>query len=218
VRGAAIPVLATLVALGGCGYGAVSAEGSFGEVRFAPTGTVFAVIDAHREVHVPGQGLRVEDRGDQTLVLFFCEAAIDPDLDFAALSGSEIIELRETVRRGDRLLLEDVPLDEVSEGARLTASQARPDFSYTVARGSAPIDGNDSYADLPPLGRRVAVTLAVEAVALEEGGHVQGSVTIDRERADDQPANTATGRVTLRFDAPVVGERIGESNLDVLGL
>lgn len=200
-----------------CGYGAVSVEGSFDGERFAPTGTVFALIDAHVEESRAGGGVAVVDRADPTLQLFFCQPAIDPDVDFAGLSGSEIVQLRDQVQRGDRVLLRDLPVRAVAAGAHLEADAGRADFALLVLAGNPPISAADSYSALRPLGRQLGAVLAIEQATLEEGGHLAAVLTIARDRAADQPANTATGSVALRFDAPIVHERIGESNLRVLG-
>jgi hypothetical protein len=215
-----VRLAAAALALGvtaGCGYGAVSAAGSFDGERFAPTGTVFAVIDAHVEEARAGGGLAVVDRSDPTLQLFFCQPAIDPDVDFAGLSGSEIAQLRDQVERGDRVVLRDLPISAVAVGAHLEANAGRADFALLVLAGNPPISAADSYAEMRPLGRQLSAVLAIERATLEEGGQIAALLTIARDRAADQPANTATGSVALRFDAPIVHERIGESNLRVLG-
>lgn len=201
----------------GCGYGAVSVEGSFDGERFAPTGTVFAVVDAHVEEARPGGGVAVIDRGDPTLQLFFCQPAIDPDVDFAGLGGSEIAQLRDEVARGDRVVLRDLSTSTLAAGVRLVADAGRTDFALLVLAGNPPIAASDSYAELRPLGRQMSTLLTIERATVEEGGQVAGALAIARDRAADQPANTATGSVTLRFDAPILHERIGESNLRVLG-
>ncbi len=217
MRGRTSGLAATLISAallaGGCGYGAVSVEGSFGPEAFAPTGTVFAVLDAHVEVDDPAGGVRVEERATKTVILFFCEPALDPDVDWAGLPGSEILELRETVRRGDRVRVRDIDVALVEPGARLEASADQTDFSFMALPGTEPLTPDQTYAQERPLGRVVKAALVTEEVQLSEGGHLKGQLTISRERASDQPANTATGEVVLRFDAPVVGERIGESNL-----
>ncbi|MBN2360589.1 MAG: hypothetical protein JXR83_14125 [Deltaproteobacteria bacterium] len=212
-----LPTALVLLAVAGCGYGAVSVEGTFDGERFAPTGTVFAVLDAHVEEPRPGGGIAVIARDDPRLLLFFCQPAIDPDVDFAALSGSEIEELRELVRRGDRVLLRDLPTHATVAGARLVLDDGRADFALLMLAGSAPIAAGDSYADLRPLGRHLSAVLAIERAVLAEKGQLVGALALARDRAADQPANTVTGTVTLQFDAPIVSERIGESNLRVLG-
>jgi hypothetical protein len=201
----------------GCGYGAVSVAGSFDGERFAPTGTVFALIDAHAEEPRPGGGIDVTLRSAPTLLLFFCQPALDPDVDLAGLGGSEIIELRELLRRGDRALLRDLPTRLLAAGAQLTLDPGRADFTLLVLAGSDPVAADDSYSELRPLGRHLSAVLAVERADLQEGGQVAGTLAIARDRAADQPVSTATGTVTLRFAAPVVHERIGESNLRVMG-
>lgn len=205
-----------LVPLGGCGYGSIWVEGTFGDQRFEPNGTVFAVIDGHVVEENPGGGINVTQREDKRLTLFFCQPPIDPDVDFAAMSGGEIVALRDRVRRGDRLHIKDLSLSKVVEGARLKASAQEDDFSFVALAGSKQVSSGDSYAQVPPLGRLVKVLFVADGLELKEAGHVGGSITITRDRADDQPANTATGEVKLSFTAPIVGERLGESNLDVL--
>ncbi|MFH1812019.1 MAG: hypothetical protein ABIJ09_24990 [Pseudomonadota bacterium] len=202
----------------GCGYGAVSVDGSFGPERFEPTGTVFAVVDAHVEVDDPTGGIRVEERAVKTVVVFLCQAALDPDVDWAGLPGREILGLQETVRRGDRVLVRDLALTQLEPGARLEASAQRADFGFVALPGTEPVGADDSYAQVRPLGRVVKAAFVVEEAELREGGHLRASLTLARERAGDQPANTATGQVTLTFDAPILGERIGESNLSILDL
>jgi hypothetical protein len=210
-------VYAVCLCVSACGYGAVSVEGDFGKQPFAPTGTVFAVVDSHIESPQPGGGVRVETRADPTVALFFCQAAINPDVDFADMSGSEIAQLRETVRRGDMALVRDMAKASVTKGARLELTSNRADFSLTLSGRTQPIGANDTYAEIRPLGRVVSASFVANESDAREGGHINATLTLVRERDNDQPANTATGKVTLRFDAPVVGERLGESNLRALG-
>ena len=114
--------------------------------------------------------------------------------------------------------IQDLALSVMVEGAHLSFTEQDRDFSLLALQGTEVVGANDTYAEVRPLGRRVDASLVAEDLDLVEGGHVGGALTISRERAGDQPANTATGEITLRFTAPIVGERLGESNLSVLGL
>lgn len=201
-----------------CGYSAISSEGDFGGQAFVPTGTVFALVDAHSWQN-DDQGIaRVEPRRRPSLKLLMCEAAIDPDLDFMSLSGSELLALRQTFLHSDRVYIDNLDLSLLEVGAHLSAGPNDDDFAIQALAGEQPLSGADLDSPERPLGRILRASLVVEAVDLNPGGTLQGQLTLVRSSAPEQPATTLNGQVILRFNAPLVGEQIGESNLKALGL
>ncbi len=207
-----------LLTTGACGYSAIGSEGDFGGQPFRPTGTVFALGDAH-SWQDDAQGIpRVVDRDRPTVKILMCEAPIDPDMDFAAMSGQDILALRKTFAESDRVYIDELDATLLEVGAQLKAGPNDDDFAIMALAGERVLNQMDIEQPERPLGRILRASLVVEALDLREGGHLQGSLTLLRSRASEQPAGTLIGQVTIHFDAPIVGERIGESNLKVLNL
>lgn len=201
-----------------CGYSAISTEGDFSGQPFRPTGTVFALGDVHNSMD-DAQGIpRIVERQHPTLKILMTQAALDPDVDFAALSGRDILALQKSFSESDRVYIDALDISLLEVGAHLKAGPNDDDFAIMALAGDRALSPMDLDARERPLGRILRASLVIESLDVREGGYLQGHLVLQRSRASEQPAGTLIGEVTLRFNAPMVGEQIGESNLNVLNL
>ncbi|MFH1812018.1 MAG: hypothetical protein ABIJ09_24985 [Pseudomonadota bacterium] len=219
-----------LVVATGCGVGSASFSGDIGDRSFAPVGTVFAFVDALE----PAPELKGRDKRRVILAMTF--AAFDPSVDQEQLSATELADLAHAIEIHDWLSLRWEDQREVQGGAQyddvlLAGDQ---DGRYTDADTTA--DGRSegfdarfglarealapgaSYTDYKPFATRSRVGVHLESVDLEQAMEIQGSLTIQVERAESDPADARVGTVEGSFVARVIGERVAEKNFETLQL
>jgi hypothetical protein len=212
-----LPALAALLALAaGC---ALQSEGDFEGVPFSPHRLVFGVADRH-DLLPSGGSLTAVRRGEeqQRLTLLFSAAAAPTDEDWRLWSAARLLTFKKDLAVSDGLLLSDIPVSRVQEGASL---ELFLDESGRQGRGAF---GADLVVALPAservaktgLGADVSVKLLFDSVRIEpRSGSVSGRVELKRARGPRQEGEVATGEVTLHFTAPLLPERLGKANLTV---
>lgn len=213
----AVSALSTCAA--GC---AVSVEGDFDGVVFAPVGSAQAVLDANDVLVRDGALVPVErTREDRRVHLWLSSASVPVDDAWRTLPGTRLLDVRKRLASGDLLVLQDIDFDALQDGDRLTAtndlaiddglsgSSGSGDFRFALAQQA------DSNVDAG-LGALVTVSIQAERLDVNEprGGQLDATVVVTRARAASQPdAGIASGEVTLHLSLALAPERLAEANL-----
>lgn len=215
-------VLAAAVLCAGVSGCAVSVEGDFDGVAFAPVGSAQAVLDANDVLVRAGALVPVERaRLDRRVHLWLSSASLPVNDAFATLPGTRLLDVRTELATSDLLVLQDIDFDALQDGDRLTAtndlavddglagSSGSGDFRFALAQQAA--DNVDAG-----LGALVTVSIQARQLVVEEprGGQLDADVVVTRARAASQPdAGIASGEVTLHLSLALAPERLAEANL-----
>lgn len=216
-------LLVTALALCGCRFGDAAFDGTLGERRFDPGGTVFSYVDERDD--------ELLERGTKPAVVTMVWVAFDPEADLNDLAGAELEDYRHELRLRDALALVFDDVDSVIPGATFESitegGSELTDSGLTARVHLAPerLSRASTYASFEPYGSRRHVTVSIdEARLLEEGSVVSGDVVVNVSRSEVDPPDVLEGRLEGRFLAPRVSERAAEQNLsllvveDILGL
>jgi hypothetical protein len=217
-------VVACLVgALSLLGCGGVSGSGQVGGQAVLLDGTAFAWLD-ETTYEDTGDGLRLVLRpsDETTLHIWFSGAYFDPSRDVGGMRAAERQQLEDDLAAADLLRLEVTRGDRVVAGDSLDYDAL--DFELP---GASPwlssVDLRRGRAELPPgavypeaittLAPHKKATLAVTQVA----PRFSGSVGVRFDEADpdlypNAPEGGATGQLEVRFDVPLISERVAECN------
>jgi hypothetical protein len=215
-RGFAIALTAASVVFGpGC---AVSVEGSFDEVSFAPSSTAVAILDAHGIVERDGAVNPFErPLADKRVHLWLSGADLPEDEDWQHLADERLLDVKKDLATHDLLVLRDVSFDALADGKDLKAdnddSNGSGDFSFAVSPRVIAGDGDGDGGN--GLGGRITVEIEPRNVvaAKRRGGSFEAKVYVKRERAVGQSANNvATGEVVFTLALPFAPERLAEAN------
>lgn len=212
-------VLVLLLALlsAGCRFGDASFEGTLGERRFDPGGTVFSYVDARDD--------DLLERPVQPAIVVMTWLAFDPEADLNDLSGAELENYRHELRLRDALALVFEDVDELARGkAYESLSEGGSELGDDGLRARvhlAPerLSRGSTYADFRPYGSKRRVTVTFDEVRLlESGPMVAGTLVLDVSRGALDPPGVVEGRIEGRFHAPTVDERPAERNLSLLAV
>ena len=218
-RTLSLGLVATLaVSLGGC----FSSTGDFDGLSFAPGRTAFAIADRHTLVERSGRVVATRRPDAQmSLVLFFSSAWASANDEWRRLPADRLTDLRKTFATTDGLLIEGLPLGDVTAGATFEVrppSETDPDDDGAADfRPHLVVDPGALAASGRGLGSDVSYTLNIDSISLDPGGVVAGALEIKRDRGADQTGDLATGTVTLTFQVPFAAERRAKSNLSIAG-
>ncbi len=215
--------LATALLLGTCASGcAVSVEGDFDGVVFAPVGSAQAVLDANDVLVRDGALVPVQRaRLDRRVHLWLSSASVPVDDAWRTLPGTRLLDVKKNLATSDLLVLQDIDFDALQDGDRLTAtndlaiddgldgSSGSGDFRFALSQQA------DANVDA---GLGALVTVSIQATKLEvaepRGGQLDATVVVKRARASSQPdAGIASGEVTLHVSLSLAPERVAEANL-----
>lgn len=202
-----------------------SSEGDFDGVRFAPGATIFAVHDRHTFLTAGGETTAIRRPDNELgLTLLLSDVSLDPRGEWRRYRASRLLEITKDVAVKDGLLIENLPLTELTAGDDVEFIFSTNSRNIERPAANAPFDRTRISivsalpgADAPvEQGFGEAITLQLTLDAIDVGpsrGSVSGRIDLKRDRAADQEGEIATGQVTLRFVAPVVNERLGKANL-----
>lgn len=217
-----IPLALVTTLVAGCNM-SLSSSGSIGDQGVFLDGTGWAWLDETAYVTEDGALVRTSLEGNAArLQLRFSSAVFDPGVDLRALSAADARNVRDDVARGDLLTLVVRRGDRVAADDTYTwdASEVEvPDTSPWLALvdlqlADPPVTPGDEYPEeLVRYGseRRGRVTFR----AVSE--RIVGDAEVTIARAPEDPADAATGTVTVRFDVPLLSERLAECNWDRTG-
>jgi len=211
------------LASGGC---AVSIEGDFDGVVFAPGQSVQAILDSHTILERRGALVPVERARSNMTVDLWLSGATVPEADaWRELPSDRLLDVRKDLATHDLLVLRGIDFDTMQDDVRvLTATTSDADAAAGIARGTGDFDffiGQPVPVDFAEDGLAGGITVELKdnVVVREEprGGRLETTIVITRERAAGQPASDlAGGEVTLRVSVPLAPERLGEANLAVV--
>jgi hypothetical protein len=213
MRPAAALRVCAAVAVVGAGGCAVSVDGAFDSVGFAPTATAAAILDAHVVLEREGALIPAErPLSDRRVHLWLSGASVPVDEDWRFLDDARLLDVKKDLATHDLLVLRDLPFDALADGERVVATSLddAPPFFFAVQHGDV-----DNAAAEAGLGGTVTVEVEPDVVDADTvSGTFAAKVFVKRERAIGQPAgNVATGEVVLTVSLPFVRERLGEANL-----
>ncbi len=202
-----------------------SSTGDFDGVAFRPGATVFAVHDRHTFQTAGGETVAIRrPDADLGVTLVFTDVSLDPNAEWRRYRASHLLEIKKDLAVKDGLLIENLPLSELSVGDDVeftfdgnTRALAQPatntPFGQTRISIVSALPEGDVANDQ---GFGSALTMQLTFDTLDVGpsrGTVAGRIDIKRDRGEGQEGEVATGQVTLQFTAAVENERVGKANL-----
>jgi hypothetical protein len=213
------PLLALLVVVtalsSACRFGQARFEGKIDDRTFDPAGTAFAYVDQR------GDDLVEDPRPRVVVVLTWL--VFNPESDLNDLSGPELeayaheLELRDamTLVFDDQGTLQSgVEMVSVREGA---AEIETGPLTAVVHMAPDRLDAQSSFGDFAPFGSKRTTTVTLSAVDFRsDNPHLAGEVELAFAPTPSDPALNRQGTYSGTFDAPVVNERVAESNLSLL--
>jgi len=211
--------LCTIAALStGCQWGNAGFAGAIGDRTFDPNGTVFTHVDGFDD------NLNEDER--PRVVVFMSWLIFDPSRDLRDIDGAELEKLKHELRLRDAMAIVFDDQTDVSAGATFESrtaggvEESNDGLSARVHFAPERLTGASTYSDFRPFGSGRIVTVTVESAGFVDGGvrGVNGTVVIDVQTSDSDPSDSLTGRLEGRFSAPLVEERVAESNLSLLSV
>jgi hypothetical protein len=201
---------------------AVTVDGGFGELLFAPTTTAVAILEENDVLARNGTVLPVAlNRPQKQVHLWLSSEQFDPADDWRSYDGARLAELRTRLALSDLLVVQGLDYDALGDGDTLRArdddGRASGDFTFSLSHRA--LDERDLPLLKNGLGARVSASATAERVDDGEprGGSVRVTIELERERAAGQPAgDLVTGEVTLTVDLPFAPERLARSNLGLV--
>lgn len=203
-----------------------------------PTGSFESVDGQSQAFDAAGTAVAWIDQVDANLVsresaslrLFLTGLSFDPDDDLLTLSGSKLADLQLRFATTDAVgfsLINASRRGEATTVELATAPNAAtcPDINSLVTQdltclrvSPPPLEADTSFDAVRPLGRGATVTLELSAGARETGQAISGTISVAVEAVTgDDAAKVLTGTVSGRFSTTLVGERLAERNLALLG-
>ena len=198
--------------------GCVMSFGDFDGIVFWPTTSSFALADRNDLIR-SNNSLVPTGRADdeKKMTLYFSGASVDIEEEWRHFSTETLLQLKKDLALKDGLLWENLPLNEVVSGAQFE--------KQLDATGRVSEEDSNAYMVLGPpssaeveaqgFGNLVELLLQIDDANTRPGGEVVGTLEIKRGRGEGQDGEVATGEVTLQFRVPVIGERLGKSNLSL---
>jgi hypothetical protein len=208
--------LAALATSSACQWGSAGFAGAIGDRTFDPNGTVFTYLDSYDD------SLNEDER--PRVVVFMTWLIFDPSSDLRDVDGATLEGLKHELALRDAMAIVFDDQTEVTAGAafesRTTSGieESNDGLSARIHFAAERLTGASTYADFRPFGSERVVTVTIDSAGFVDGGvrGVNGSVVVDVSAADSDPADALTGRLEGRFSAPLVEERVAESNLSLL--
>ena len=187
------------------------------------SGAVFAWVDQSDADLVSWESPR--------LMIAFMGVSLSAGNDLLGLSGSELADLQLRFATGDivAIIIPDAARQagattieaELVPGAfrcpplnqPLVNSQALACFNAAPER----LESNTDFEGFAPIGRKAKLTIELEEGGRTTGETISGTLTLLIETLESDPANSMTGMITGSFSLDLLGERLAERNLLMLG-
>ena len=192
-----------------------------------------------RQVDLSGAVYAWVDQSDADLVswesprlmIAFTGVSVSASEDLLSLSGSGLADLQLRFATGDvvAMVIPDAARQtgaatieaELVPGAfrcpplnqPLVNSQAMACFSAAPE----PLESNAGFDGFAPIGRKGKLTIVLEEGGRSTGETIAGTLTLIIERLESDPENSMTGEITGSFSLELLGERLAERNLLMLG-
>ena len=214
--------LATLVTA--CGGISGELKNSAGLIRQVDlSGAVFAWVDQSDADLVSWESPR--------LMIAFTGVSFTASDDLLVLSGADLANLQLRFATGDvvAIVIPDAARQsgattieaELVPGAfrcpplnqPLVNSQALACFNAAPER----LESNTDFDGFAPVGRKAKLTITLEEGGRTTGETISGTITLSIETLESDPANSMIGTVTGSFSLDLLGERLAERNLLMLG-
>jgi hypothetical protein len=211
-------VLVASAATSGCRFGEAGFQSSVPGRGFEPGGTVFSYLDERDDA-------LVEDP-DPRVVVVMTWIVFDPTRDLRDTEGEELEAMGHELKQRDALALVfdrqgAVDAGEVYESVTAGGVEGG-DGSFTARVHLAPerLGSQSTYADLQPIASQRTTTVTLTTASFADAQPVvAGDVEIVFAAVDGvDPGSAVEGAFTGSFRAPLVPERVAESNLSVLEL
>ncbi len=207
---AGAPLVGLLVLVAGC-----AVEGDFLGTPFAPVNTMLAVVDRHELVEVNGALVpSLRPAPAHTLSLVLTAARENPGAEWRREPAEALTELRTDLATRDGVYLHLVPVQPLLDDGSYTVWFDRDEANdrHGLVQGYTP---PPPLGESVPLGGAIRLTLTVDDMDPQAGGHLDGNLDIESRHADDQFGHRAVGIVSIPLAIPVVAERVGKANLAV---
>ena len=193
-----------LLLFAGC---SLTTEGDFAGVSFQPSETFFAVVDEYQNVVIDESTQNILRSDGRVTLLFSGVRSGNAFEEWRRRPLERRLELQKDLAFSDSLLIENIPLSSLVPDAVLQGDTTpSEEKSYAIVVSHFP--ENDF-----PLGDTISFTLTIDTFVAGNNGYISGVLTLNRNRSTEQKGEIAEGSVTLHFTAPLVPERVGESNL-----
>jgi hypothetical protein len=214
--GSALVALTALALVSGCQWGSAGFAGAIGDRGFDPNGTVFTYVDSYDD--------NLNEDSRPRVVVFMTWLIFDPSSDMRDLDGATLENLKHEFELRDAMAIVFDDQTEVSAGATFesrTASgveESNDGLSARVHFAPERLTGASTYSDFRPFGSERVVTITIDSAGFVDGGvrGINGRAVIDVSTSESDPADSLTGRLEGTFSAPLVEERVAESNLSLL--
>lgn len=216
-------LLATLVAgaaisaVGCGGVGSADVDGEFGGYFFE-FATVFGWIDA-KQVEIDRGSVEFRNREAPILQVRFFGASFDPEQDVRFMSAEEQFALALDNEHNGVMRLSVTELDKVNDGDAIEipppdgADPSDPRLVITYELGLKKVRSDATYpGEVAAFGSDFSAKLTLESIGRAAGDTVKGSLVMTVKDDASDPPGARSGSMTVRFEAPLVNERIGECN------
>ncbi len=210
------PVLAVSGSLLACGgSGSAQITGSIGAFPLE-LNTVYGWIDA-TELKMEGDKAVFAPRDKTRLVIAMSGAVFDPSQDFRFAAATELLDAGREAQRKGSAMVQIRNYHAFAAGGQLalppTGDGDAPRLDVTISPGLTQLADDATYpATAPRLGSKVTATFTVSEAGRGAGETVTGSLVVTVAAAEGEPADVATGAVTIELEAPLISERIAECN------
>ena len=208
--------VAFAAALSACRFGGGAFEGDLGGQPFDPIGTAFTYLDA-RDADLAA-------RETPRVVVVSTWLIFDPNRDLNETEGALLEDMQHEAALRDNLALIFASPDVAGPGETLVSvreggQQAEgEDLDARVYLQPEVLTRASTFDGFRPFASRRTVSTTVTALDLAAGAGFSGDVSLVLERAEGDPDDAREGQVSGDLFAPVVGERLAEHNLAVLGI
>jgi len=208
--------LAAVAATSGCRFGQAAFTGNIDGRAFDPTGTVFAYVDEHDDALVQDKRPRV--------VVAMTWIVFDPERDLNDVDGSTLEDMAHEMRLRDALALVFDDQGVLSSGQThegiSDANGPTPNDDLVAFVHLAPerLSPQTGFADFTPFGSKRTTTVKLDRVSFTDVRPViSGGVELSFTSTQTDPGVTHQGSFSGTFEAPIIEERLAESNLALLG-
>lgn len=208
---------ALTVVLSACRFGQAQFTSTLEGRTFDPTGTVFSYLDATDAAGATDD--------DPPVAIGMTWAVFDPASDLNDLDGAGLEELRHEIALRDAFSLVFAKQGKMKADAQFKAvivgDNVDSDVGLVPTLHLAPerLTQDSNYADVVPFASKRTVDVTLTSVSFnEEPKEIAGDVTITFDRIDGDAGDAREGKIEGSFRAPLVGERVAESNLSLLAV
>lgn len=210
-----IAIVGHTVACGGTG--SVSIDGEIPNQRLELS-TAFAWVDA---LHVRSSTGGYEMNDSPTMYIMLSGAAFEPESDLRFTDPAEVERIAHDERNRGSVRLRIRAAKLVRAGQTLTdppepgaAGEGEPRLDAQIEFGREELAGDATYPDapIPQLASTRRLVLKLDNYGTEPGDTVAGTATYTITSAEHDPPGATTGELSIDFSAPLIHERIAESN------